>query len=97
MCCGRRRRRLFLPGQSGNTAGRRWGSQNKATLAAATLLSGEAPELTRRAVEAALAGDMLAMKCVIAGVYKTFVRAAGTAREKIARSNLLQKDVEAHA
>jgi hypothetical protein len=58
----RGRRRLFEPGQSGNPAGRRRGSRNKATLAAAALLDGEAPGLTRRAVEAALAGDMLAMK-----------------------------------
>ena len=55
-------RRLFQPGQSGNPAGRRRGSRNKATLAAATLLDGEALGLTRRAVEAALAGDMVAMK-----------------------------------
>ena len=37
-------------------------ARNKATLAAATLLDGEALGLTRRAIEAALAGDMLAMK-----------------------------------
>jgi len=42
--------------------GRRRGLRNKATLAAATLLDGEARGLTGRAVEAALAGDMLAMK-----------------------------------
>ena len=141
--------RLFQPGQSGNPAGRRRGSRNKATLAAATLLDGEALGLTRRAVEAALAGDMLAMKlclervlprcherpvtfslpslaaigngeidepsaqnvsramnavttalacgeitpgeaATIAGVYEIFVRTAGTAREKVARGNLLQ-------
>jgi hypothetical protein len=38
------------------------GLPKKATLAAATLLDGEALGLTSRAVEAALAGDMLAMK-----------------------------------
>jgi hypothetical protein len=113
------------------------------------LLDGEALGLTRRAVEAALAGDMLAMKlclervlprcqerpvtfslpslaavgngeidepspqnvsramialttalacgeiapgeaATIAGVYETFVRTAGTAKEKVARGNLLQ-------
>jgi hypothetical protein len=145
----RGRRPLFQPGQSGNPAGRRRGSRNKATLAAATLLDGEALGLTCRAVEAALAGDMLAMKlclervlppcqerpvtfslpslaavgngkidepspqnvsramnavttalacaeiapdeaATIAGVYATFVRTAGTAREKVARGNLLQ-------
>jgi hypothetical protein len=53
----RGRRRLFQPGQSGNPAGRGRGSRNKATLAAATLLDGEALGLTRRAVEAALAGE----------------------------------------
>ena len=58
----RGRRRLFQPGQSGNPAGRRWGSRNRTTLAAATLLDAEALGLTRRAIEAAVAGDMLAMK-----------------------------------
>ena len=141
-CRPRGRRRLFQPGQSGNPAGRRRGSRNKATLAAATLLDGEALGLTRRAVEAALAGDMLAMKlclervlprcherpvrfslpslaaigngeidepspqnvsramnavttalacgeitpgevATIAGVYETFVRTAGIAKEKV--------------
>ena len=55
------RRRLFQLGQSDNPGGWRRGSRNKATLAAATLLDGEALGLTRKAVEAALAGDMLAM------------------------------------
>ena len=145
----RGRRRLFQPGQSGNPKSRRRGSRNKATLAAATLLDGEALGLTRRAVEAALAGDMLAMKlylervlprcherpvtfsvpslaavgdgeidqpspqsvsramnavttalacgeitpgeaATIAGVYETFVRTAGTAKEKVARGTVLQ-------
>src|SRR6516165_14872 len=145
----RGRRRLFQPGQSGNPAGRRRGSRNKATVAAAALLDGEAPGLTRRAIEAALAGDMLAMKlclervlprcherpvtlslpslaavgngeidepspqnvsramnavatalasggitpgeaATIAGVYETFVRTAGIAKEKVAPGSLLQ-------
>ena len=145
----RGRRRLSRPGQSGNPAGRRRGSRNKAPLAAATLLDGEALGLTRRAVEAAFAGDMLAMKlclervlprcherpvtfslpspaaagngeidepspqnvsramnavttalacgeitpgeaATIAGVYETFVRTAGTAKEKVAQGNLLR-------
>jgi hypothetical protein len=56
--------RLFQTGAIRNPAGRRRGSRNKGKLAAATLLDGEALGLTRRAVEAALAGDMLAMKPV---------------------------------
>jgi hypothetical protein len=38
------------------------GSRNKATLAAAALLDDEAEGLTRKAIAAALSGDMLAMK-----------------------------------
>ena len=46
-------------------AGRRAGSRNKKTLAAAVLLEGEAEALTRRAVELALAGDPTAMRLCI--------------------------------
>ena len=46
----------------GNPAGRRTGSRNKATLAAAAFLAGESEALTRRAVELALAGDPTAMR-----------------------------------
>lgn len=52
----------FEKGQSGNPAGRPPGSRNKATLAAAVLLDGEAERLTRRAVERALDGSDLALK-----------------------------------
>lgn len=56
------RGRPFRKGQSGNLAGRRFGSRNKATLAAQKLLAGAAEALTRKAVEAALAGDPMAMR-----------------------------------
>jgi len=56
------RGRLFEKGRSGNPAGRRTGSRNKATLAAAALLAGEAEALTRKAVEMALDGDPIAMR-----------------------------------
>jgi hypothetical protein len=46
-------------------AGRRAGSRNKKTLAAAALLEGESEALTRRAVELALAGDPTAMRLCI--------------------------------
>jgi hypothetical protein len=52
----------FQKGQSGNPAGRPRGARNKATLAALALLEGEAEALTRKAVEAALAGDMQALR-----------------------------------
>jgi Family of unknown function (DUF5681) len=59
------RGRPFEKGRSGNPAGRRPGSRNKATLAAAALLAGEAEALTRAAVELALAGDPTAMRLCI--------------------------------
>jgi hypothetical protein len=59
------RGRPFEKGRSGNPAGRRPGSRNKATLAAAALLAGEAEALTRKAVELALAGDPTAMRLCI--------------------------------
>jgi len=54
--------RPFEKGRSGNPAGRRRGSRNKATLASAALLAGESEALTRKAVEMALAGDPTAMR-----------------------------------
>src|ERR1700730_11252027 len=67
---GRVRGRPFEKGQSGNPAGRRVGCRNKttiaaATLAAATLLAGEAEALTRKAVELALGGDPTALRLCI--------------------------------
>ena len=59
---GRPRGRPFEKGRSGNPAGRRRGSRNKATLAAAALLAGESEALTRKAVEMALGGDPTAMR-----------------------------------
>src|SRR5271167_12749 len=59
------RGRPFEKGRSGNPAGRRPGSRNKATLAAVALLAGEAEALTRTAVELALAGDPTAMRLCI--------------------------------
>ena len=59
---GRARGRPFEKGRSGNPGGRRRGSRNKATLAAAALLAGESEALTRKAVEMALGGDPTAMR-----------------------------------
>jgi hypothetical protein len=56
------RGRPFEKGRSGNPGGRRRGSRNKVTLAAAALLAGESEALTRKAVEMALAGDPTAMR-----------------------------------
>jgi Family of unknown function (DUF5681) len=56
------RGRPFEKGRSGNPGGRRRGSRNKATLAAAALLAGESEALTSKAVEMALAGDPSAMR-----------------------------------
>jgi uncharacterized protein DUF5681 len=52
----------FQPGQSGNPAGRAPGSRNKTTMAAETLLDGDAEAITRIAIERAKAGDMTAIR-----------------------------------
>ena len=58
----RPRGRPWPKGQSGNPAGRRRGSRNKATMMAALYLDGEAEGLVRKAVEMAYAGDALALR-----------------------------------
>ena len=62
---GQVRGQVFEKGRSGNRSGRRPGSRNKATLAAAALLAGKSEALTRKAVDFALAGDPTAMRLCI--------------------------------
>ena len=58
----KQRGRPFTKGQSGNPAGKPKGVRNRSTLAAEALLDGEAEQLTRKAIELALAGDTIALK-----------------------------------
>ena len=55
----------FKPGQSGNPRGKPPGTRNRTTLAIEALLEGEAEAITRKAVEAALSGDMAAIRLVL--------------------------------
>ena len=59
---GRGPGRPFAPGTSGNPRGRPSGSRHKTTLAMEELLDGEAEKLTRKAIDLALAGDMVALR-----------------------------------
>ncbi|HEY3910831.1 MAG TPA: DUF5681 domain-containing protein [Stellaceae bacterium] len=52
----------FVQGRSGNPAGRQRGSKNRATLAALSLLEGQAEALTGKAVELALGGNVAALR-----------------------------------
>jgi hypothetical protein len=56
------KQRGFRPGQSGNPAGRPKGARNRTTLAAESILEGQAAALTQKAVDLALAGDPIALK-----------------------------------
>lgn len=57
-----RKQGRFQPGVSGNPRGKPKGARNGTTIAAQTLLAGEAEALTRKAVELALAGDIQALR-----------------------------------
>jgi Family of unknown function (DUF5681) len=58
----KQRGKPFAKGVSGNPAGRPRGARNRATVAAEALLEGEAEALTRKAVEMALGGDVMALR-----------------------------------
>jgi hypothetical protein len=55
----------FLPGQSGNPAGRPRGARNKKTLALEALLDGESEALMQRLIDLAKLGDDLALRLCI--------------------------------
>lgn len=57
--------RQFKPGQSGNPSGRPAGSRNATTLAVEALMEGQAEAITQRVVNAALEGDMVAVRLVM--------------------------------
>ena len=59
---GKTRGRPFEPGESGNPNGRPKGHRNKATVICEELLDGEAQALTRKAIDKALDGDMVALR-----------------------------------
>jgi len=59
---GRDQAGRWRKGASGNKAGKPRGTRHKATLAAETLLEGEAEALSRKAVELALRGDVSALR-----------------------------------
>ena len=52
----------FPKGTSGNPSGRPAGSRNHATLLTESLLEGQAEQLTQKAIEMALGGDIAAMR-----------------------------------
>jgi len=52
----------FQPGQSGNPAGKKKGTRNRATRAVEELLDGEGKALTRKAINLAKAGDVVALR-----------------------------------
>jgi len=66
---GQQRGKPFEPGQSGNPEGRLKGSRNKTTLAVEALLDGDAEALTKKAVELAKDGDIIALRLCLDRVF----------------------------
>ena len=64
----RERDTRYKPGQSGNPTGRPKGARNKATVAAETLLEGEAETITRRCIDLALEGDHMALRLCLSRI-----------------------------
>ena len=60
---------LFKPGQSGNPAGKKPGTRNRATWALEELLEGQGEALTQKAIELALAGDVVALRICLDRIY----------------------------
>jgi hypothetical protein len=60
---------LFKPGQSGNPAGKKPGTRNRATRALEELLEGQGEALTQKAIDLALAGDTVALKLCLERIY----------------------------
>jgi len=58
----------YKPGQSGNPTGRPKGARNKATVAAETLLEGEAETITRKCIDLALEGDHMALRLCLSRI-----------------------------
>jgi len=58
----KQRGRPFPKGQSGNPTGRPAGTRNRTTVAAESLLEGEAEKLTRKAVALALKGNVACLR-----------------------------------
>jgi hypothetical protein len=55
----------FLPGQSGNPSGRRPGTKTRKQLIVEQIFEADASAVGKKAVELALGGDMLAIKCIL--------------------------------
>jgi hypothetical protein len=58
----KQRGKPFEKGRSGNLSGRPKGTRNKTTLAMEALLDGEAEAITRKAIDKAKSGDMVAIR-----------------------------------
>lgn len=55
----------FAPGHTGNPKGRAPGSRNKATQAALALMEGQLEQITQTLVDAALGGDLTAIRLIL--------------------------------
>src|SRR3954469_16604258 len=59
----------FQKGQSGNPSGKPKGTRHRVTMAAETLMEGEAEAITRKAIELAKEGDSPALRLCMDRIY----------------------------
>src|SRR3954470_2065004 len=85
----------FQKGQSGNPHGKPKGTRHRVTVAAETLLEGEAEAITRKAIELAKEGDGPALRLSMDRIYPA--RKDRSVRFRLPSLNRVEDAVAAHA
>src|SRR5215203_825083 len=85
----------FQKGQSGNPNGKPKGTRHRVTMAAETLMEGEAEAITRKAIELAKGGDGPALRLCMDRIYPA--RKERSVRFRLPSLDKVEDAVAAHA
>jgi len=75
----------FQKGQSGNPNGKPKGTRHRVTMAAETLMEGEAEAITRKAIELAKGGDGPALRLCMDRIYPPAEGSSGALQAAVPR------------